>query len=456
VGFGLARQSQPRRPAATPGDSLTDDQMARTDSRRRANRVAKARICNLWNEPLIRESRDFADNVGMAPGESSSDYGAANSKFVALLGVVAGDDSLRAKLSRIAAEAVAIVGARSGSVLLAFRDEHGVGFHVGGAFGVGRTYQEAMDSPTGLAFDRKGAPMLAIESGEPFVVEDTERDEVFAPWRMTARAEHYRAVVAVPLTGGPTTPLGVLEVHRAEAGPWPEAEVRLLKMFAEHAGSAVRIAQLLYERERQVVALDQVVHTLREQSHEFANRLHTIGGLLALGDHDDARRFVAELESQHHSAYGAIVGKILPPALAGLILAQRELAEQQDVSLKLAAQSALDRLPSHLSDPQAVTIIGNLIQNAIDAVAEMPKRRRRVVLTLRGRGHDVMFRVRDWGEGIADGQLAKVFERGVSNRSDTRGFGLSLVSNAVEAAGGRIELAAMTPGTQVTVLIPNE
>src|SRR6478735_12562047 len=116
-------------------------------------------------------------------------------------------------------------------------------------------------------------------------------------------------MVSVPLTSGPEM-IGALNVYRRRPGPWPERELALLRFFGEHAASAISTAQLIERQTRQVGALSRLVRGLREQTHEHANHLHAVRGLLALGAPDEALRFVEDLETAHHVAYGSISSAI--------------------------------------------------------------------------------------------------------------------------------------------------
>ena len=121
---------------------------------------------------------------------------------------------------------------------------------------------------------------------------------------------------------------------------------------------------------------------LREQTHEHANHLHAIRGLLALGAPEEALQFLERLETAHHVAYGSISGAIEQHVVAGLLLAETAVAQQRGIVLEVDEASRLTELPARLTDADAVTIVGNLLENAFDAVARLPVERRRVRLTI--------------------------------------------------------------------------
>lgn len=387
-------------------------------------------------------------------GDSTAhSHGTEVTALLAVSGVVASGGALSTVLNRVAKEAAKVAGARSAAILVPKRmskSNGGFVFRVDGAFRLGRPYRSIVNKPTPLALRTKGVPTMAMEARRPLVVEDTERDPRYKPWRAVAREEGYRAVASVPLIAGPNV-LGVLDVHRERAGPWPEREQELLASFADHAASAIRATRLIEQQRRQVAALSRLVLALRGQTHEFANRVHAISGLLALGDYPEAQRFVADLESAQHETYRAVAERIGNSTLAGLIFAEITIAAQRGIKLSLGNRTVLDELPANLGESEAVTIIGNLLQNAFDAVADMPVPRRKVELTLRRTKRSTIIRVRDWGAGISSEIRDRAFKRGTSTKPEHAGMGLALVRETVFYALGRVEVRELAPGTAFIV-----
>ncbi len=177
---------------------------------------------------------------------------------------------------------------------------------------------------------------------------------------------------------------------------------------------------------------------LREQTHEHANRLHAIRGLLALGAPEDALQFLEQLETAHHVAYGRISGAIEQHVVAGLLLAETAIAQQRGIQLEIDDASRLEQLPPRLTDADAVTIVGNLLENAFDAVAGLSTRERRVRLSIVDDDEALTIRVADRGPGVVDEERGRLLERGVSTKPGHAGVGLALVRDAVAAAGGTL------------------
>jgi two-component system CitB family sensor kinase len=194
--------------------------------------------------------------------------------------------------------------------------------------------------------------------------------------------------------------------------------------------------------------------TLRAQSHEFANRLHTLVGLVELGHYDEAVEFVTGLSAARGELTEQLTRAIGEPKLAALILAKVSLAGERGVELKLMPDS---RVGQHITAiTQVLTVAGNLIDNAIDAAA-LASTPRRVELTLVAAESDLLIRVRDSGSGVPAELRDQIFTDGVTTKSSAtgarRGLGLALVRQIVEGSGGMVSVG-QDGGAVFTAVLP--
>jgi two-component system CitB family sensor kinase len=184
-----------------------------------------------------------------------------------------------------------------------------------------------------------------------------------------------------------------------------------------------------------------LTETLRAQSHEFANRLHTLVGLVELGRYSEAIQFVTEVSTARAALTERLQADIGDAKLVALILAKVSLADERDVRLRVMDDSHVDAPISDVS--QVLTVVGNLIDNAIDAAAQAPGPRW-VELTIVAAEHDLLARVRDSGPGVPHDMREAIFTDGVTTKSSTtgarRGLGLALVRQVVERRGGMISV----------------
>jgi sensor histidine kinase regulating citrate/malate metabolism len=210
----------------------------------------------------------------------------------------------------------------------------------------------------------------------------------------------------------------------------------------------------LLELRRELELTRHVTDTLRAQAHEFDNRLHTIAGLIELGEAEEAVRFVHRVSSTRSEFGRAVTEAVRDPALAALLIAKASQAAELGVELRVAPDSGLPVLSPELSTDVA-TVVGNLVDNAMDAASGAGERWVEVSVGLVDDEVDVV--VRDSGPGVPQGMEAEVFRRGVSTKEGAvpggRGIGLSLVQLVCTRRGGEVT-ASSADGSVFTARIP--
>ncbi len=182
---------------------------------------------------------------------------------------------------------------------------------------------------------------------------------------------------------------------------------------------------------------------LRSQSHEFANRLHTIISLIELDHPRDALRFASNQVDAGQQLIDQLTGTIDEPVLAALLLGKSTQALERGIQLSIDIPADLG--PLGIEPSEVVTIIGNLIDNAMDAVGSASPAqsapRTVAVAVHRTASGAVEIRVEDNGPGVADPEV--VFEHGYSTKDSDgigHGFGLTLVRQSVLRLGGEISV----------------
>lgn len=209
----------------------------------------------------------------------------------------------------------------------------------------------------------------------------------------------------------------------------------------------------LLELRRELVLTRHVTDTLRAQAHEFDNRLHTIAGLIEIGEAEEAVRFVHRVTSSRSEFSAAVTAAVRDPSVAALLIAKASQAAELGVELRIDPDSELPALGDELSGDVA-TVVGNLVDNALDAAATSSQRWVDVGLGIVDDEVDVV--VRDSGPGVPRGMEKEVFRRGVSTKADEggeRGIGLSLVQVICTRRGGDVT-ARSDGGSVFTARLP--
>ncbi|MFB6959785.1 ATP-binding protein [Streptomyces sp. NPDC056309] len=191
---------------------------------------------------------------------------------------------------------------------------------------------------------------------------------------------------------------------------------------------------------------------LRSQAHEAANRLHTVVSLIELGRAEEAVEFAtAELELAQ-ALTDQVVTAVSEPVLAALLLGKAAQANERGVELVVSSDSGLDDglLPRSLPPRDLVTILGNLVDNAVDAARGSMSAR--VTVTACAEDGELVLRVVDTGPGVHPAHADRVFQHGFSTKPTGpggRGLGLALVRQAVRRHEGTLTVADAEGGGAV-------
>lgn len=192
--------------------------------------------------------------------------------------------------------------------------------------------------------------------------------------------------------------------------------------------------------------------SLRSQAHESANRLHAVITMVELGRPQEAVEFAtADLELSQH-LIDRLMGSVNEPALAALLLGKVSQAAEQGVELTITEDTALDHA-GIVTPRELVTLVGNLIDNAIDASKESEQPW--VEVTVRDSTSELVVRVSDSGPGMPTEVLETALTRGYSTKSGSRGLGLALVTQVVTRYRGTLT-SEVTYGSVLTATIPTE
>ncbi|WP_082406904.1 ATP-binding protein [Bacillus sp. JCM 19041] len=193
---------------------------------------------------------------------------------------------------------------------------------------------------------------------------------------------------------------------------------------------------------------------LRAQTHEFRNKLYVLMGLLQLGKQEEALNFIVQETNVQRTQTAPLFQKVTDIGVQALLLAKMAKASEKHVHLSIEESSELHpikRIP--MSDLSVM--IGNVLDNAIEAVAHTEKKEVRFFVS--DAGDEWVIDVYDSGEGFSD-EDERLFEEGVSTKGEGRGFGLSNVRETLLKWDGVMEVEPLSgdEGTVVSIYIPKE
>jgi two-component system CitB family sensor kinase len=205
---------------------------------------------------------------------------------------------------------------------------------------------------------------------------------------------------------------------------------------------------------RELDSVDALTDALRAQQHEFSNRMHTVAGLIELGDHDAAVHFALDVSGESAGLAETIRERVEAPELAALLLAKTTVAAERGVQLVLTPDSRLAQ--TAIETNMVISIAGNLIDNAIEAATAGPSPAS-VTVRLAASDQDMTIEVSDTGPGVPNELARRIFTDGFTTKSPDeerhRGIGLALVHRLVHRAGGTITVDC-TAATTFTVVLP--
>ena len=195
-----------------------------------------------------------------------------------------------------------------------------------------------------------------------------------------------------------------------------------------------------------------MVDTLRTFSHEFNNKMHLILGYLEQQDPAEAKNFIMNDMGATSANIGKVTNGIESSGIAAIIIGKMVEANSSGISLELQADSFCKELTVGISFDCYVTVLGNLLQNAIDELRESRVKVKEISLGLFIDADYSILTVTDTGRGLPPDIRQHLFEKGVSTKGSDHGTGLFLVKEAVDRYHGTIEVdTEQDEGTSITV-----
>lgn len=191
---------------------------------------------------------------------------------------------------------------------------------------------------------------------------------------------------------------------------------------------------------RELDSVKNLTDALRAQQHEYANRMHTLNGLLELKRYDEASDYLGEISLTDAILAESLSNTLANPTVTALLIAKVVIARERGLKLDINAEISIDDLA--IDQNALITVVGNLIDNGIDAATGSTGGQVEISFTAGPVGRKTI-RVHDSGEGLPESHPHIVFEDGYSTKAPRadghRGLGLAIVQRLVKQVHGKID-----------------
>ena len=194
----------------------------------------------------------------------------------------------------------------------------------------------------------------------------------------------------------------------------------------------------------EMTGVHRFVDLLRAQTHEFKNKLHAVAGLIQLGSYEQAVDLIIESYANNQGEFEKLRYNIKDAVTFGLLVGKMSRARELGIEFVIAPETAMQSLPGQLTSGDMVIILGNIIENATEAVAAAMNKKISLSITEEKAGIQII--VRNSGPWIDESLGDSIYARGISGKGAYRGYGLALVSEKIKVNNGVISYANLLEG----------
>nr|WP_086940579.1 sensor histidine kinase [Thaumasiovibrio occultus] len=192
---------------------------------------------------------------------------------------------------------------------------------------------------------------------------------------------------------------------------------------------------------KKLTRIRQYADSLRSQSHEYNNKLHTIAGLIQMGASDEALQLIGSETQQQQSLIEVLMNATNDSVLAGCLLGKYSRAKELGLRLEIDPDSQMYDIPNGIPREQLVSILGNLLDNALEATRNATGLNGVVRLSMTDLGKELIFEIEDQGRGLSLDEQDAIFQRGYSTKkAEGHGIGLYLVRQLTEQLDGLLTI----------------
>ncbi|SDO17713.1 DcuS/MalK family sensor histidine kinase [Alkalicoccus daliensis] len=196
---------------------------------------------------------------------------------------------------------------------------------------------------------------------------------------------------------------------------------------------------------QQLTGVKTYIEALRAQTHEFMNRLHVILGMVQMEAYDELIEFIRKIIDLKKQDADIVTKRVKDPVLAGFFMGKMSYARERNVTFIISPETKISRELDVGISKELITIIGNLVDNAIESLANTLEKE--ISLEIIEKEDKLQITVADNGPGISRENVKQIFEKGFSTKGTNRGFGLYLMKQSMEKLNGTFEVDSNEEGT---------
>ena len=244
-----------------------------------------------------------------------------------------------------------------------------------------------------------------------------------------------------------------------------KANIILDRVPIKEDGMTVGAIAILHNRAEYTKLMEELsgtrylVDSMRANNHDFTNKLHVILGLIQMEMYDDASAYIQNITMVQRENISKVMNAISEPAVAALLIGKIARASELNVDFVLREGCCYSSADMNLPSEMLITVIGNLLDNAFDAMnaSRDYREHRELMFGIYSHPGAVLITVDDTGGGIQAQDTELIFENGYSTKGEGRGTGLYQVKKMVANFGGKITVESQEGvGTSFSVSFTKE
>lgn len=225
-----------------------------------------------------------------------------------------------------------------------------------------------------------------------------------------------------------------------------KADIILDRVPIKEDGMTVGTVAILHNRAEYTKLMEELsgtrylVDSMRANNHDFTNKLHVILGLIQMEMYDDASSYIQNITMVQRENISKVMNAVSEPAVAALLIGKIARASELNINFVLRERCCYSPADMNLPSEMLITVIGNLLDNAFDAMNESVgyKEHKELMFGIYSKPGAVLVTVDDTGSGIKNEDMELIFDNGFSTKGEGRGTGLHQVKSMVENFGGKI------------------